>query len=61
MERDEIMSYIANTEPGRIGGEFWIKMVSFLAGPVIGILTTQFPSVADSVVGWLQPGLDAIK
>jgi hypothetical protein len=61
MERDEIMSYIANTQPGRLGTEFWFKMIGFLAGPVIGILTTQFPAISDSVLEWLQPGLDAIK
>lgn len=61
MERDEILSYMANTKPGRLGGEFWIKMVGFLAAPVIGILTTQFPSITDTVLEWLQPGLDAIK
>ena len=61
MERDEILSYMANTRPGRLGPEFWIKMVGFLAGPVIGILTTQFPAITDTVLEWLQPGLDAIK
>jgi hypothetical protein len=61
MDRDEIMSYIANTKPGQLGAEFWIKLFGFLIGPVIGILTTQFPAIADSALGWLQPGLDAIK
>ena len=61
MDRDEILSYIANTKPGRLGAEFWVRLGGFLIGPVIGILTTQFPTIADSVLGWLQPGLDAIK
>jgi hypothetical protein len=61
MERDEILSAIAHTQPGRLGAEFWLKLAGFLVGPVIGILTTQFPSIADSVLGWLQPGLDALR
>ncbi len=61
MERDATLSYIANSQPGKIGSVFWIKIAAFLAGPVIGVLTTQFPSIADSVLGWLQPGLDAFK
>ena len=61
MERDEIMSYISNSRPGQLGGEFYVKLFGFLAGPVIGILTTQFPAITDSVLGWLQPGLDAVK
>jgi len=61
MERDETLSYISNTKPGKLSPEFWLKTAGFLAGPVIGILTTQFPAIADSVLGWLQPGLDAFK
>jgi len=61
IERDAIMSYIANTQPGQLGTEFWLKMIAFLAAPIIGILTTQFPAITDSVLGWLQPGLDAIR
>jgi hypothetical protein len=61
MERDEILSYIANSRPGRLGAAFWIKLAGFLAVPVIGVLTTQFPSITDTVLQWLQPGLDAVK
>ena len=61
MDRDAILSYIGNTRPGRLSVEFWLKTAGFMAGPVIGIIATQFPAVADSVLGWVQPGLDAIK
>jgi hypothetical protein len=61
MERDVTLSYIANTPPGRLTSAFWLKSAGFLAGPVIGILTTQFPAIADSVLAWVQPGLDAIS
>lgn len=60
MERDETLSYITNTEPGHLGTEFWIKTIGFLSGPILGILTTQFPSIADSILGWLQPGLGSL-
>jgi hypothetical protein len=61
MDRDATLSYIANTQPGRLSSTFWLKSAAFLAGPVIGILTTQFPTIADSVLAWVQPGLDAIS
>ena len=61
MERDETLSYITNTRPGRLSTEFYLKTAGFLAGPVIGLLTTQFPAISESVLGWLQPGLDALK
>ncbi|WP_263374080.1 hypothetical protein [Granulicella aggregans] len=61
MERDEILSYIASTTPGRLGTDFYVRLAGFLAGPLIGILTTQFPSITETALQWLQPGLDAIK
>jgi hypothetical protein len=61
MERDEVLSYIASTTPGRLGTDFYVRLAGFLAGPLIGILTTQFPSITDTALQWLQPGLDAIK
>jgi hypothetical protein len=61
MERDATLSYIADTRPGHLSSAFWIKSAAFLVGPVIGILTTQFPAIADSVLAWVQPGLDALS
>jgi hypothetical protein len=61
MERDETLSYITNTRAGRLSAEFYLKTAAFLAGPVIGLLTTQFPAISESFLGWLQPGLDALK
>jgi hypothetical protein len=61
MERDETLSYITNSKPGRLGAEFYLKTAGFLAGPVIGLLTTQFPAISDTVLSFLQPGLDALK
>lgn len=61
MERNEILSYIANSKPGQLGAAFWLRMAGFLAVPALGVLTTQFPSINDTVLQWLQPGLDAIK
>jgi hypothetical protein len=61
MERNDTLSYIANTRPGRLGADFWLKTVGFLVVPILGILTTQFPAISDSILGWLQPGLDAVN
>ena len=61
LERDETLSYITNTPAGRLGADFYLKTGSFLAGPVIGLLTTQFPAISESLLGWIQPGFDALK
>jgi hypothetical protein len=61
MHRDAILSYITDTSPGELGGEFWQQVFTFGIGPLIGLLTTLFPSITDFVVSWLQPSSQVIK
>jgi hypothetical protein len=61
MHRDTTLSYITKTRPGELGFEFWVKLFAFGIGPLIGLLTTLFPSITDFVVSWLQPGVQALK
>jgi hypothetical protein len=61
MHRDATLSHVTNTKPGELGGDFWLKMVSFSVAPLLGLLTTAFPGIADFVFSWLQPGLQSIK
>ena len=61
MHRDATLSYITNTKPGELGLEFWGRLFAFGVGPLIGLLTTLFPSLTEFVVSWLQPGSQAVK
>jgi len=61
MCRDTTLSHIANTNPGELGTEFWVKLATFGLGPLLGLLTTLFPSMTDFVVSFLQPGAQAFK
>ena len=61
MHRDATLSHVTNTNPGQLGTEFWFKLIGFGAGPILGLLTTVFPGVADSLFSWLQPGLESLK
>jgi hypothetical protein len=61
MCRDATLSRIAATNPGELGWDFWVKMIAFGAGPLLGLLTTLFPSMTDFIVSFLQPGAQAIK
>jgi hypothetical protein len=61
MSRDATLSRIANTNPGELGRDFWIKIATLGIGPLIGLLTTLFPSVTDFIVSFVQPGAQAIK
>jgi hypothetical protein len=61
MHRDATLSHVTNTKPGELGGDFWLKIVSFGIVPLLGLLTTIFPGMTDFVFSWLQPGLQSIK
>jgi len=55
MSRDATLSHITDTRPGELGKEFWEKLLTFGIGPLIGLLTTLFPSITDTVFSWIQP------
>jgi hypothetical protein len=61
MSRDATLSHITNAEPGKLGGEFWTHIITFGVGPVLGLLTTLFPSISDFIFSWLQPGTQTFK
>jgi hypothetical protein len=61
LDRDSTLSHITNTEPGSLGGHFWLRILSFLAVPVLGLLVAQFPEITDLVSSWIQPSLNAMK
>ncbi|HEX4133562.1 MAG TPA: hypothetical protein VHY84_02990 [Bryobacteraceae bacterium] len=61
MSRDATLSHITDTRPGELGMDFWVRLVTFGVGPLIGLLTTLFPSITDFVFSWLQPSVQALK
>jgi len=61
IHRDPTLSYITNTDPGKLGGDFWVKLLTFGIGPLLGLITAMFPEVAAFISAWLQPGIEAIK
>jgi hypothetical protein len=61
MSRDATLSHITDTKPGELGMDFWMKLVTFGVGPLIGLLTTLFPSITDFAFSWLQPSVQALK
>ena len=61
MNRDATLSHITNTPPGELGGQFWLQLISFGIGPLVGLLTTLFPSIPEFATSWLQPSVQALK
>ena len=61
MARDEILSLMTGTNPGELGGEFWIKILGFGTGPLAGLVAAQFPAVAETIFSVLGPSLNGPK
>lgn len=61
IHRDPILSRMSGTQPNDLGVDFYIRIVSFGAAPLITLLATHFPSIGRYVTSFLQPGLDALK
>jgi hypothetical protein len=59
--RDPILSRISGTTPGELGAEFYLKLVSYVALPVLGLLASAFPSISNFLFSWIEPTLEAIR
>jgi hypothetical protein len=61
MHRDATLSRITDTKPGELGIEFWFRLASFVALPLLTLLAAQFPLVSNFLFSWLRPALQALK
>jgi len=61
IHRDPVLSDLTDTTPGQLGTDFWIRIVSFTAVPLLTLLASQFPSINRFIYSWLQPGLQALN
>jgi hypothetical protein len=61
MSRDTTLSHITNTTPGQLGLEFWVRMISFIAIPLLSLLSAQFPQIGSFLFSWAEPALNTLK
>jgi hypothetical protein len=61
MHRDATLSRITDTIPGELGTDFWFRLTSFVAVPLLSLLAAQFPEIGRWLFSWLEPALQAIK
>jgi hypothetical protein len=61
MHRDATLSNLMNTPPGELGSDFWLKLLGFGAGPVLGLIASVFPEFAAFIISYVQPGIASIK
>ena len=61
LDRDSTLSHITNTKPGALGAHFWLRILSFVGVPALGLIVAQFPEITDFVFSWITPSLGAMK
>jgi hypothetical protein len=61
MHRNAILSRITDTKPNELGWEFYLRIITFGAIPVLTWLAYQFPQIGGGLYKVLQPGLQVVK
>ena len=61
IHRDTTLSYITDTRPGELGGDFWVRMASFVALPLFSLFASQFASVNRAFYSWIRPAIEALN
>jgi hypothetical protein len=60
--RDEVLSRIARTEPGRVtwNGTFILNLFTFGVVPLLTLLSSEFPGLRVALFAWVQPLVNAV-
>lgn len=61
IHRDATLSHITDTKPGELGGDFYLRMASFIALPVFTFFASQFPEIGRFFYSWMEPALQALN
>jgi hypothetical protein len=59
--RDPVISRITGTKPNELGIQFYIRIATLGAVPLLTLLATHFPSIGHYLMSFFQPGLEALK
>ncbi len=62
MNRNEVLSLIARTDPGRVTWNmpFLLNMFTFAVVPLLALLSSEFPGLRIALFSWLQPLVGAL-
>jgi hypothetical protein len=61
IHRDATLSHITDTKPGELGGDFYLRMASFVVLPLFTFFASQFPQIGRFFYSWLEPALQALN
>jgi hypothetical protein len=62
MNRNEVLSLIARTDPGRItwNAPFLLNVFTFGVVPLLALLSSEFPGLRNALFSWVQPLVGAL-
>jgi hypothetical protein len=58
--RNRTLSRVTATSEDKLGWDFWVRMVGFIAVPVLSLLAAQFPDLNRILFSWVQPALQSV-
>lgn len=61
IHRDPILSRITDSKPNQLGLDFWFRIFSYGAIPVITWITYEYPDIGASLYRWIQPSTELFK
>jgi hypothetical protein len=61
MHRDDILSRTTETTSGKLGADFFTKILSMVGIPLLTLIASQFPEISNVVFSWLEPGLSTMR
>jgi hypothetical protein len=62
MNRNEVLSRIARTQPGQItwNGTFILNLFTFGVVPLLTLVSSEVPALRNALFSWVQPLLSAM-
>lgn len=61
INRDPILSRTTEHPPGKLDVDFYLKTASMVGIPLLGLIASQFPEIANFLFSWIEPGMSAVK
>ena len=61
LERDTILSRMGGNDPGKFNSGFFLKIAAYGGLPALSLLASEFPSISNFLLSWVEPTLEAFK
>jgi hypothetical protein len=59
--KDATISRITDTDVGKLGFDFWFRLIATMGVPLLSLLAAKFPEIGGFLFSWLEPASQAFK